>query len=524
MYKILFVEDEDIIRAGLKKIVADAGFRFEAVFEANCGKTALEIIKKHSPEIVIADIKMPKMDGLELIRHCRNLGLSLSFIIVSGYGEFEYAQKAITFGVTNYLLKPVKKIELINSISRVIFNLDSTEEQKKRIDVLQKESVRQVLKGKYKPGEIPPVLKSVGLEFFDKSLAVLSYYYKCESDNLIQDKVCSMVCSEIQKPLEPVFSYTFPYNYTVILIKIDKAFEFKTDSLINYLKAKILETGRALNINLYGGLSDISGDVSQIHNLVLQSESALDYRMFYYESKFFCCKYIPQVNPAVHIPDVYSDALLNAVAHGKINETILSVDNLFRFLLKIEKLTPHIIISHFEELLHRAEKIIMKNTGNIMQSAAGRDSYHSQKIEDVYRSSDSINNLVTNIKEIFLSAGRNSLHDKPGHGSSVVDNALKYIEENYMLDLSVDQVSDYISMNPNYFSSLFKAKTGCSITNYLQKIRIEKAKQLLADPKNRIFEIAERVGFVNNKYFFKIFKKETGMTPGEYRDDRQELQ
>jgi len=521
MYKILFVEDEDIIRTGLKKIIADAGISFESIFEANCGKDALEIIKKHSPEIVITDIKMPKMDGIELIRQCRNSGLTQSFIIVSGYGEFEYAKKAIAFGVTNYLLKPIKKMELIHSINSIISKLDRNGEQEKKINDLQKESVNQVLKGKYKPEEIPSILKNVDLEFHGKSFMVLSYYYKNEMDKPIQDKVCEMLYSKIKKPYEPIISYTFSYNYTVILIKIEDDIEWKTDSLLNSLKTTILETGRILNLNLYAGVSNISKDISQMHNLVLQSENALDYRLFYYERKLFFYKDIPKTDPSVHIPDVYSDALLNAIAHGKINETIVSIDNLFRFLLKMEDLTPHLIISTFEELLHGARKAILKNRDNNSENISNNGLYHSESIRNIYRSSDSINNLVTNMKEAFLRAGRNSLNDKAGHSSNVIDNALKYIEENYNKDLSVDQVSDYICMNPNYFSSLFKAKTGYSITNYLQKIRIEKAKQLLYDPKNKIFEIAEMVGFVNNKYFFKIFKKETGITPCEYRDNRK---
>ena len=518
MYKILFVEDEDIIRTGLKKIATDAGINFEAIFEANCGKDALEIIKEYSPEIVVTDIKMPKMDGIELIRQCRNLGLDISFIIVSGYGEFAYAQKAISFGVTEYLLKPIKKMELVDSVNSIISKLDSDKEKRKKINDLQKESVNQILKGKYKPDEINAILNNVDLEFLNKSFMVLSYYYKHEIDKLIHDTVGKMVYSEIQKPFEPIISHTFPYKYTIILIKIDDNIELEIDSLLNNLETKILEIGRTLNLNLYAGLSNISNDISQIHNLVLQSENALDYRLFYYERKLFYYKDTLKANPLVHIPDVYSEDVLNAVAHGKISETIDSIDNLFRFLLKIEHLTPHLIISTFEELLHGVGKVISKNTVSNLENISNTGILHSESVLFIYRSSDSINNLVTKIKEAFLSAARNSLNDKAGHCSNAIDSALKYIEENYKKDLSVDKVSNYICMNPNYFSSLFKSKTGYSFTNYLQKIRVEKSKQLLSDPKNRIFEIAEMVGFVNSKYFFKIFKKETGLTPGEYRD------
>ncbi len=517
MYKILFVEDEDIIRTGLKKIVSDAGIKFEATFEASCGKDALEIIKKHRPEIVVTDIIMPKMDGIELISQCRDLGLNISFIIISGYGEFAYAQKAIAFGVTNYLLKPTKKMELIDTINGIISKLNSDKEKQEKINELQQESIKQILKGKYKPEEAHAIFNNVGLEFLKKSFIVLSYCMH-ETDNAMHEMVRKMVYSEVRKPFEPIISHTFPYKYTIILFTIDDPADLEIDRLLNHLETKILNIGRTLNLNLYAGISNISNDISQIHNLVLQSENALDYRLFYYQRKLFYYNDLLKANSLVHIPDIYSEAVINAAAHGKISETIDSIDNLFRFLLKIEYLTPHFIISTFEELLHEVKKAIIKNTDSNLENTSDNGMQNIESIINIYRSSYSINNLAAKIKEAFLSAARNPANGRTGYFSNAIDCALKYIEENYKKDLSVDRVSNYICMSPNYFSSLFKSKTGCSFTSYLQKIRVEKSKQLLSDPKNKIFEIAEMVGFVNNKYFFKIFKKETGLTPGEYRN------
>ena len=397
MYKLLIADDEARIRRGLRNALDWNELNIEVVGEAEDGEIALEQIRKLHPDLIFLDICMPFLNGLELIERLNSVEPNCTIIIITGHDEFEYMHEALKLKVFDYLLKPVQKDALSDTVSRAIQEISKNKEKRVYLDWTS----RQVHQNS-------DVLKQ----------AFLNNWFK---GNLTYEEVCN----ELNH-----FKFKLNFNVGIIIIKVIERLNYEV-----YSK----DWDRKL---LNFALTNVSLEIMK--------------------------KFNPEIT--------YIDEDNNIVI-------ISNVSNISQWLNIGNKIENKIYTYlHFTVILE--QKIISTGIAGV------RNTY----------------------KEIIADINKTAAY-KP-----IVLLAIRYIDTNHHVnDLSLGDVAEKFSVSASYLSKLLKQEAGLSFIDYLTNYRIKKSICMMDDPKLKIYEIAEAVGYSNQHYFCKAFKKVMGFAPTEYR-------
>ncbi len=506
LYRLLIVEDDNNIRKGLLKIIGKMELPLESIYEAENGESALYVIGQHQPDIIITDIKMPGMSGLDFIDHVKKSGSNARFIILSGYGEFSFAQRAISYNVSEYLLKPVKKEKLYNALIQQIKKLKEEEEEterKLRNERKLKEYytviIKEMLEGYQSLNDIELILSSAGITLRKTGFSIYSLYCKARID------VVDDFLDQNSESLNICFKYVNRHSHIVCLSNTDMAEHAALRTLLN---KKIPPLALANKITIYCGLSEWTNMIAKLPELIKEAEKALDFRLLSNSSQVFQYAEIKKQTKLKPALNAYYEEIANAVDREDTSGLNTGIDRLFNFLQSLSPLTPSLlknsIAYYFLYYLPSEKQDLSVNSINT--------------IEDIYQQSDTLLDFRMNIKKMLNTICINEKEDAMNLFGIKISTAIKYIENNYAKNISLEDVAGHINANASYFSKTFKKDTGMYFSDYLQKIRIEKSKSLLMQPRYKIYEVAENVGFMDEKYFFKVFKKVTGVTPNQYRN------
>lgn len=399
MFKLLLVDDEPMIRKGMLTCIDWTGYGVEIVGEANNGAVALEKALALKPHIVVTDIRMPVMDGIEFCHKLRKQLPDCKIIIMSGYDDFSYARSLMSLKVTDYLLKPVLEEELVAALDRI--------KREIKEETLKKTSTRLVDELLIKN------LPHVKSDFIRKLL-----------DGTIRDK------SEMAMQAS-ILNFRIPQDdcvFVMIVANIEGAAETSHRDL-ERVKYSVVNIAEEIINQTFSGMLCYSG-FDRVIGLIRMSgrhPEALE-RLF--------------------------GAITGAVkTHLKLNVTI----------------------------------------------GAGTPERDVEKINESYI------------------AACADLDNKLFHGKKgFVKTALRYIEENYNKNITLSEVAQAAYVTPNYLSKIFKQEMNTNFVDWLNRLRVEKAKELLLSTNLKTYEIADQVGYRDHKYFSSTFKKNTGFTPKEY--------
>lgn len=511
MYRVLIAEDEDIIRRGLAHIVERLELDLSEILEASNGMEALETARQEKPQIIITDIRMPEMNGLTFIEKIRETLPDTELIILSGYSEFEYARKAITLGVSEYLLKPIDKEKLRVSLTEAIRRLEQQEQRRAALEQerssylleikrLQKALLWKILSGRYSAELIKSELKNTHIQFENPEFLVLSA--KCCRTAESGDSLSGLSGLEALLSQFPnVLWLDAEYGYRYFLLNPEKP---QSSELVRLLEGLDRYTASLFHDKkelMQIGVSQW-GQRHDLPLLIQQARYTLDLRLlsfgpncFRYDSRRFCKA--PHTQDALH-----GKSILDAFRDGGAERVSQAVKKYYKDLLNVADVTPEYLIADIKLV----EKIIQPDDPSLEQK---------EPLEFLLSVSDTLSDFMDSITVRFLSLlGKRESY----YSNSSVDYAIHYMETHYQKDLNLVYLSNLISMNTNYFSTLFKKKTGMSFVSYLQMVRIRRAQELLKDPAMKIYEVAADSGFQDEKYFFKIFKKVTGLTPNEFKN------
>jgi len=525
MIKVLIVDDEPFIRQGLNLLIKWKEHGCEVIGEASNGNEAIEIIKNQPVDLVITDIKMPEMNGLELIKNVKDNGYTnIKFIVLSGFYEFEYAKTAIKYGVKDYVLKPIQKEELNRVLDE--FQQDFINEQNnlKEIEKAKNDSyemnLNKLIIGKADSTTIKLLEEElnpsdylrfmlIDIDMQDKSIdeknqCRLNIYN--EIVKIIGSKNHNMICELDDK--KNMHSIGFIYDKKFLENDMVDEREY-VNNLVCELTKKVSN-----KFYIYAGKA-----VESIENLKESYETASMLKIMECSSNvvFYEEIYKDSCRSQIVKKD-YMDELLNGIEENdktKINECIqnfyesfkdgyvdgeilkINIDYLLLNLINIEKDINE--ESNKEELL---DLIGLLDIENIIS----RDS------------AKNLTNFSVNFSDYLDGLRKNS---KKG----VLSYIDKEIYEHYMEKLSLKSLSEKYYFNSAYLGQIFKKKYKVSFKDYLNEFRIEKAAEMLKKSDEKIYEIAEKVGYSNNDYFINKFTQIKGKTPFKYRKefiDREE--
>ncbi len=523
MYKVMIVDDEVLVRVGLKTTIDWESIGFTIAAEAANGEQAYENYLKYKPEVIITDIKMPKQDGLWLVDKIRNEDGEAKILVLTCYDEFSYVRKALKAGAYDYILKSeIEDEELIKLMSSLKEKMDSEnraeaeKEKKPDLEDLKRSLVSELVKNGFHMEErLVKALKDLKFPVSDTLYAFFSISVlpnkEAQGDtaqvnhavkNILfeQFRQASIAYIDIQQ-LNPFLLFLSSPDLKAAGIK--KMFAAAANGALQYFNIP-------LN-GIYSGLFDQIEQAGDVYREFSEKAQVLFYKMKD-TSTLVSADTVHFKEPDVfELKKTYNKSFIEAIGHenlDKVKEWTEETGQYFESSL----VSPMIVKIFYLNLmgdLFSSYGLYLSNR-EIFES---HKTYHYQ-IEHSDRL-DNIIGLLYRVSEKLILEIRNLRY----HNSKfMINQALNFIKYHYMEKISLDDVADELNISKHYLSSIFKKETGENMSLYINKLRIEKAKQLLLESDIKIKEVFEKVGYSDQQYFSKVFKKITGMTVIEYKE------
>lgn len=514
MYRILIVDDEFLVRLGLKTTIDWGAHGYQVVGEASNGNEALEMVASLKPDIVLADIKMPLMDGLDFIKRAKEISRNLSFIILTNYESFQYAKRAMELGVSQYLLKSeINGDVLLQALESACHGHG---EEDKRSDGSDWQRMKYLSRNLSR-GQINTPIAEERLEappegiFPEKSYVVIKYHCNISSMNEQSIDMLSKTMVSLVETEYPGVTYAevlFQMHYYMTMIypvasgeDIYSCFHDRSQLIARKIKYYF-------STALRGGISEALPP-EQIPQMLNQAETARRNCFFgtepfiVYDSSLLGQ---PGEKEKMHVS---SSKLAGLLEEGNYEGICAYVHSLFADL---KRQMNYSNVKHaFIDFLSGGKSYLEKKDGEWKRLLAQRLDYDSW---NALTSIDEAENYICDVFETLLQRS----NEEGSQYSVSVRKTIAYIEENYALNITLQDVADHVSISKNYLSMLFKQETGINFVAYLNRYRIEKGKQLLTTTNMKIYEIADSIGFYSPYYFSKVFKEITRMQCKEYRD------
>lgn len=533
--KVFLVEDEVIMRQGIKNNIPWRDYGYEFVGEASDGELAYPLILKTKPDILITDIKMPFMDGLELSRLVKKELPDTKIIVLSGYDEFDYAKQAISIGITDYLLKPVSSAQLLEAVDKVKVIIEKEREKDLLVAQYEKENqenrdyemnryFNDLVSGELSTAEILEKAREWGMDFTGICYTVLlfkviaqgsPYSYSHDREHFMEDMSCKLTGEKgihaFQRGAE---------GWALILQAQD---EEELDNLLARMKGYISDT-----VKKYPGLEYFGGVGNTIQRLG-------DFHISYREaSKAFAGRFFTELNQILSWQEVYS---LSGSGADQIDFRSVNISGIDRKRIEIflGNGTLEEVDGFVEEYFNNVgeencKSLMFRQYIAMDMSLCSINFIQSQGIElgSVSEEHRDMKNLAENIQSLDSVKGRMKemlreiirLRDKQSANKygALMKEAIAYMQEHYQEDdISLNRVAANINISPGYFSTIFRQEMGRTFVEYLTGIRMEKACEQLMCTSKKTSEIGFDVGYRDSHYFSYIFKKTQGCTPKEYR-------
>lgn len=541
MISVFLVEDEFVVREGIKKNVDWSSSGISFLGEAPDGELAYPLIQKLRPDIVITDIKMPFMDGLDLSRLIRKELPGTKIIILSGYGDFDYAKQAIGIGVTDYLLKPISPEKLLEAVRRVAAlvreergkeeNLRRFEEEMKENETLARSKYfEEVISGQLSSADIICRGQSRKINFAAGWFCIVLYEVNdtaqsgeamCYSGRVVQ---FTEALQKREKELPHVDIFPRGVEGLAFLVKADSESELDENtgamlSLLGSLREAV------------GGLRYFAAIGKPTHRPKEIAES------FYSARRVFAYRYLGQKNRTVHydesesfkvVDDIPRDtieidvggfdrnAVRNFLRNGLLSEAPAFAANFFvqlgenslasMMFRQYVAMDLYLCAADFLRQMEYGEEEVRKRIGDIGTISAA--------LVSVQQTKDCLTKLIGHAVE----ARDNKATKRYG---KLIEDAKEYIGKNYANgEISLNATAQSVNLSPNHFSTIFSQETGSTFIEYLTDLRMEKAREMLRCTDRKTSEIAYLVGYQDPHYFSYLFRKINNCSPREYREKR----
>lgn len=479
MNTVLIVEDEKLIRQGIRTIVQRSGVPIQNIMECNNGQLALEILENQPVDVMFTDIRMPKMDGIELVEAMQKLAHKPLTVAISGYDDFSYAVQMMRMGVREYILKPIERGQITAILKKFEEELEEKRQSAQQAMEIGCQQLKYlILNENITQQEIQAVTK-----LFERQLLDQEYVVCC----------CERTPEGLEKSSNFLALGEIEENDVYIVNRENKEFLLK-----NELR------------DAYAGVSRPHCGVEELRTAYREARTART-------QAFLMMRHEVQYHKEAVLEQGSSDVeriqrIAQMIGTDKISEALKTTEQFFAevrkgkyssetFQTSVNMLIDE-IIKIYRNVLQEKEKELLRF----------RNIYQFAQIEELMEE---------------LTGWMIGFHEKLDtefddyRNKSRMQQAIDYIQKNYAADLNMAVVSNYVSMNYSLFSYAFKQYIGKNFVNYLKELRVNEAKRLLAETDMRVIEISQQVGYENEKHFMKIFKSVSGVSPTQYRKNMQ---
>ncbi len=519
MYRLMIVDDHEYLIEGLRKFINWSELNLEVLDVATNGEEGLSKIRRMRPDIVLTDISMPIMDGLEMIRTLSAEGLGCKYIILTGHGEFEYAREAIKYGVMDFILKPVMPREITEVLHRAVTACETEHrqhEQEQRmkqqllesLPVLTQRFMEELFEGAIQSAaEYESRSKLLNLDLGGEGYRVLSVEigdysrFQAEHDEderrFTKFSLETAMCEALG--VQRSFLGFRERRATLLLcqqLPQDEAMAARLEALVRKLQA-------AHGIGLTVGLGSVVATVQQIHTSYLQSLECLR------AHGAGCVLLHNPSNTGVTTPS-WPKAQLQEALHSRSPEKLSACLNLFLADLQAE---PRL---NMAQARATAADMLAEMDRMLTQTAHFLEEPPEVPTPEL-PSAQTLSELEMHLRTAFLRAqAAVSSHGDP-RTARIIEQVLEAIRHDYDKDLTLQDLARQVYLTPNYLGTIFCKHMGRSFLDYLAQYRMQKAADLLASGKYLVYEVSEMVGYRDHDYFRRVFKEYMGVTPSQFR-------
>ncbi len=535
MYKVFIADDEIYVLSLIDRLIDWERMNLTLVGTADNGLSAFEQIQRLRPDIVIVDVKMPGIDGISLMQKVRALDERVHFIIISGHKRFEYAKSAMKYNVEDYILKPINKDELVSILSRITEKLtaerDAEHAQKSSVHQLgaSTQSLNRVFLEQYLSGRIPPdelSMDEVNAKYFlnfrsgafrfviiqlgsreealDRSfvetmMSLLSGHFT----ELFKDICYAVVSCAKAQTITALVNYDparegafqaglrrYHDRIREILLKFEKLY---TNEYLGLRVGQLEDIGRSLS----------AAELAQQSRITLGIDRVIDSDTVAHDAK---C--IEEVFGDKHIQAL--EAAIRSLDAGKIRLQIMDLFARAETHKSRENAIFHLTAA---EILMQFSRFVQQI--DLKQADAALQQRCFQKFSSMCAAPGEMAQVVSQEIENYM---KEHMGEGRGGEHRAVRIARRHIAENYASPISLSTIAGIVNISPIYFSVIFKKEAGVNFLDYLNKQRIEKSKELLKQTSLNIQEVSLAVGFQDQRYYAKMFRKLVGVTPTEYRN------
>lgn len=501
--RILIVEDEVKIREGMAKLIGKCT-QHSIIGEAKNGKEGIDLSLRYKPDLIITDIQMPQMDGLEMLTLLKELDVRSRTVILTGYSEFDYARKAISLGVKDYLLKPIGPEDVMQLLARIEGEI---EKENKMLEGSCESLIRDIIFGSVEEGQeqYEKLVKLMGLQetycyglyvgyiggasvsyrshFKEWLPALIRRYpeYKCYTFFIetLQQLICLVIGKEDLSEWEQHF-----VKYMLIPYRKQKeqpAWAVKYFHLLEDLPEAFQIIQQVLTYSLTYG------------NDELLKETVLNEAIF------------KKKGHPIYIENSFKIAVCNR-EFGKISSLAQS----FYDYLEKDILSPEDIRNQYIKMVTFISNIIQEIDLKLYERIQAMHLF--KRIGEIYTKSE-----IEQIFEDFLQVIQTTPEKKEEIRNYTILKVINYIREHYNEGITLEEVARKMDLTPEYLSTLFNREMDMNFSSFLKQFRISQAKRLLKGTNLKIYEVAEAVGYSDAKYFMRVFKEVQGISPKEFR-------
>lgn len=522
LYRVLLVDDEEDIREGISRKMDWLGLGFSLVGEAANGQDALELAESLRPDVILTDIKMPFMDGLELCRILTDRLPAARFVVFSGFDAFEYAKQAIQMNVVEYILKPINADELSAVLWRLKDQLDRERAERRNVELLRSRYTENLpvlrelfyanlLDGHIEPGTERERAARLDIDLQGEEWAVGLAY-------IGSDRRDALSTLSVQKLLEESLTadrcrLTLYNDWVAVIVSLTESFTIY--DLIRVLDRVCTLAASYLGLTLTVGVGAPCKELSGMARSAAEARTALEYRSMVGRGQVI---YIGDLEPdggqvltfeeadertltaAVRLGSEQEVRDAAAALAGKIREANPSAGQYNLFLMEL--------VTHLMKMTRRS--------GVGVEEVFGTG--FSLPIQD--SALPSLEELEDWCAERYLRLRTLIRRRQTDSAGQTVEAAKEYIRQHYAeSDLSVEKLCAYLHLSSTYFSTLFKRETGTSFTAYVTTVRMEAAAEAIRGTEEKTYLIAQRCGYEDPNYFSYVFKRHFGVTPTKYRSE-----
>lgn len=529
-FKLLIVDDEAEIREGILNSIPWDEHGFVIAGLATNGREALRMISETKPDLILLDIRMPVMNGLEVLKKLTKQHPSLKVIILSGYDDFSYCREALRYGVSDYLLKPCHPKEILSALVKLKNEIISEEEQAQQWDflllkfqenlpilrqnllmnlVLHKPMDDQIALTRWNLYQMEVAPQNIGL-----AIIKIDQQYKLASLSLNEFELIKLSLSRQIETIAnqpPVLKTVIGYFHDNIMVLWNVSDE--APDLFSWRLEQLRQTVAAsMPVTITIGLGEAAMDLLQLHTAFQSAIHALEHG--FWEGSNRIIRY-REVNDSFSQKNLTlaqeENLIVQCIRTNDLERLESALNSFFANLSLLGKNSKDCIHKMITALICSVYHVCLERGINT-DSIFGPNLAILDELPRIETFRELHERILLCFKQIIV------LHPLQKNQRKMVTQAVNYIEEHYTEDLTLESIAKIVFVSPGYLSTSFKQVLQKNFVDYIAEVRVGKAKELLKDFHHKIYEIAVQIGYKDEKYFSQIFKKITGMAPILYRD------